>query len=259
MNKSLRLLVTVPVYGQIEFTHAVVRDLWREKADFMIIDNGNSYEALGDERVIRPGRNLGWAGGSNLGFRTAFSEGYEWAMTLNNDTRLSCGFFDGLLHASIPRDAGVVCPLYDDVLAHPALTPSYNGAAERYEPQPRYRVLRIADGTGLTLNREAWTAAGELDTRSFGRFGWGADIDLCIRVREAGFGIYASEMAFMNHLGKKTALDGGSIGSYHLRAGLSMRRGMRKIYGRDWRARINQGNVPIHSLDDGRLVDVNSY
>jgi GT2 family glycosyltransferase len=66
------LLVTVPVYGQHDYTHALVEDLERKDADYLIVDNRGDYPKLGGEQVIRPGENLGWAGGSDLGFRIAF-------------------------------------------------------------------------------------------------------------------------------------------------------------------------------------------
>lgn len=56
------LLVTVPVFGQIEYTHALVGDLEREGVDYMIVDNKGDYSPVADERVHTPGRNTGWAG-----------------------------------------------------------------------------------------------------------------------------------------------------------------------------------------------------
>ena len=86
------MLITIPVFGQHEYTHALVGDLEREGAEYLIVDNRGDYPKISNERITTPGENLGWAGGSDLGFRVAFSEGYSHAMTLNNDTRLSKGF-----------------------------------------------------------------------------------------------------------------------------------------------------------------------
>lgn len=33
------LMITVPVFGQHEYTHALVADLEREGADYLIVDN----------------------------------------------------------------------------------------------------------------------------------------------------------------------------------------------------------------------------
>ena len=66
-NQVVSLLITVPVYGQHDLTHALVQDLEREGAEYLILDNGGDYPALGNERIVRPGRNLGWAGGVTAG------------------------------------------------------------------------------------------------------------------------------------------------------------------------------------------------
>src|ERR1700737_2269067 len=106
-NQLVPLLITVPVYGQHEYTHALVHDLEREGADYLIVDNRGDYSAVSKERVLKPGENLGWAGGSDLGFRIAFSEGYSHAMTLNNDTRISGGFVDAVTAPRLPAAVGI--------------------------------------------------------------------------------------------------------------------------------------------------------
>jgi GT2 family glycosyltransferase len=226
------LLIGVPVYGQHEYTHALVADLHREQADFVIIDNKGDYPRVGDEKVITPGRNLGWAGGSNLIFRIAFVNGYTHAMTLNNDTRISQGFIDAVLDSRIPRDAGLIAPVYDDSRAHKALLSDYVGPAGDYHPRPMLRKVPFADGTSLTITRSAWQAIGELDERSFGKFAWGADLDLCLRAKAAGFGVYVTEMAYINHFGQKTGNAENRL--YHARALLRNRQGLRRIWGKGW-------------------------
>ena len=47
--------------------------------------------------------------------------------------------------------------------------------------------------------------SGGLDLRTFERYGWGIDLDLAVRAREAGYGVYITEMAYINHFGHKTA------------------------------------------------------
>jgi GT2 family glycosyltransferase len=77
------VLIAVLVYGQHEYTRALVADLQREGAQYLSIANRGDYPRIGDERVIGPDDNFSWAGGSDLGFRIAFSEGHSHAMTLN--------------------------------------------------------------------------------------------------------------------------------------------------------------------------------
>jgi GT2 family glycosyltransferase len=246
------LFITVPVYGQHDYTHAVVEDLEREGADYLIVDNQGDYPKLGDEQVLRPGENLGWAGGSDLGFRLAFSDGYTHAMTLNNDTRLSKGFVAALLDSRLPDDTGIVGPLYDDPFGFTAMQAEFDGEAADYAPVPRYRRVSAVDGTALVLTREAWRRVGGLDLRTFGRYGWGVDMDLCFRMTEAGFGVYVTEMAFINHFGRKTAHAVYGRTRYQQAAKRRARRGMRELHGKDWYERFSAPPVTFDLIDAGR-------
>lgn len=227
-----KCLVTIPAYGRNELTHAVLPDVLAESdlVDVLIVDNGGHYETVADEWVERPGRNLGWAGASNLGFRTAFHRGYEYALTLNNDTRLSPGFFAGLLDPRLPDDRGLVAPVYDDWWALQAST--YKGAVSDYEPLDFYRRVPMLDGTALMISADAWEKVGGFDERTFGRFSWGSDIDLSMRVAAAGFGLYATERSFLHHAGMVSA--GESVGKrrYFYRAHRDCERALRRLYGR---------------------------
>lgn len=58
-------MITVPVFGQHEYTHALVADLEREGADYLIVDNRGDYPRIGTERVSTPGENLAGPGGAS--------------------------------------------------------------------------------------------------------------------------------------------------------------------------------------------------
>ncbi|WP_082135509.1 glycosyltransferase [Mycobacterium sp. EPa45] len=227
-----KCLVTIPAYGRNELTHAVLGDVMAESdlVDLLIIDNGGHYEAVAGEWVKRPGRNLGWAGASNLGFRTAFHRNYEYALTLNNDTRLSPGFFAGLLDTRLPKDLGLVAPVYNDWWATQAST--YAGAVSDYEPLDYYRRVPMVDGTAMMISANAWETVGGLDERTFGRFAWGSDIDLSMRVAAAGFGIYATERSFLHHEGMVSAAESVGRRRYFFRAHRDCERALRRLYGR---------------------------
>lgn len=239
------VLIGMPVFGQHEYTHAIIGDLKREGADFVIIDNRGDYPRIGNERVITPGTNLGWAGGSDLGFRIAFSEGYSHAMTLNNDTRLSKGFVTGLLDARLPADAGIVGPILD--YGFPSAEDHDKPAAEDYVPRPVYRTVGLAEGTALMLSRTCWQAIGGLDLHSFGRYGWGVDLDLALRARAAGFGVYLTEMAYINHFGRGTAKVRFGRLRYLAGANARMEWSMARMYGPTWRRRFPPGSLPSNT------------
>jgi GT2 family glycosyltransferase len=249
-GNHVSLLITVPVYGQHEYSHALVEDLEREGADYLIVDNRGDYPKLGNEQVIRPGENLGWSGGSELGFRIGFSDGYSHVMTLNNDTRISKGFVAALLDSRLPGDAGLVGPVYDDAIAFKEMLADYEGPAADYAPVPHYRKLSVLDGTALVFTREAWRKVGGLDLRSFGRYGWASSLDLNLRVKLAGFGIYATEMAFINHFGRKTAHAEFGRHRYYLGGKLEVRRGMRRIHGKHWQSELTSEPVIFDFADE---------
>lgn len=223
------LLITVPVFGQHEYTHALVADLEREGADYLIVDNRGDYPKISNERVNTPGENTGWAGGSELGFRIAFAEGYSHAMTLNNDTRISKGFVDALLDPRLPDDVGIVGPMFD--LGFPYAVADEKPEAENYVPRALYRKAPAIEGTALVMSRECWDAVGGMDLATFGRYGWGLDLDLALRAREAGFGLYTTEMAYINHFGRKTANTHFGGRSYHWGASAAMIRGLQRTHG----------------------------
>lgn len=262
-NSLVSVLITVPVFGQPEYTHALVGDLEREGAEYLIVDNRGDYPKISNERVITPVENLGWAGGSDLGFRVAFSEGYSHAITLNNDTRISKGFAAALLDPRLPTDAGIVGPMIDHGL--PYAEADQKPDAADYTPRPQYRAVPAVEGTALMLSHECWQTIGGFDLRSFGRYGWGIDLDLALRARQSGYGLYTTEMAYINHFGRKTAKTHFGSWRYDLGGNLAMVRGLRKLHGwgatlamvrelgiahsRKWRKQFSLDNT-THELED---------
>lgn len=255
-HNAVKCLAIIPAYGRVELTHTVLSDINAQSSrpDVLVVDNGGGYVALGGEEVIRPKGNIGWAGASNLGFRAAFSSGYRVALTLNNDTRLSPGFFDGLLDPRLPDDVGLLSPLYDQG-SWVAQVCDYKGPASQYRPRDHYRSVAGVDGTAMAMFADAWTAVGDLDCRTFGKFAWGAEVDLCIRVRAAGFGIYVTERSFVNHLGKVSASERHGMRRYRKTATSDMRRGMRRLYSRNQAAQLKTAEPVRYPLVDQPLRD----
>lgn len=223
------VLITVPVFGQHEYTHALVSDLEREGAEYLIVDNRGDYPKISTERVIASGENLGWAGGSELGFQVAFSEGYSHALTLNNDTRISHGFVAALLDRRLPVDAGIVGPMIDH--GFPYAEADQKPDAADYVPRPQYRAVPAVEGTALMLSRDCWQNIGGLDLHTFRRYGWGIDLDLALRAQKAGYGVYTTEMAYINHFGGKTANRRFGSWRYRWAGNVAMFRGLRRVHG----------------------------
>lgn len=230
----MSLLITIPVFGQHEYTHALVSDLEREGAEYLIIDNRGDYPRVRNERVITPGENLGWARGSDFGLRIAFAEGYSHAMTLNNDTRISQGFVAGLVDSRLAADAGIIGPMIDH--GFPCAVDRQRPDAADFIPRPQYRAVFAVEGTALSVTRECWEEIGGLDVSTFGTYGWGIDLDLALRARKAGYGVYVTEMAYINHFGGKTAkMHFGNL-RYKVGGNVVMMQGLRRLHG--WRTAV---------------------
>lgn len=232
-------LVVVPVLGNLKMTHTLLADVAREShlVDVLIIDNGCDYSRFRSERCFVPGRNIGWLSACNAGLEIGHAEGYAATILLNNDTRLSFGFFAGLLEASRAPSVGLCAPFYDDVWR--VQRSGYSGCAAQYQPECVLRDAPFADGTCLLVKREAYERVGQLDAERFGRYGWAADFDYALRVRAAGLRVCVTGMSYLNHYGGTTA------SSLHPRyselACEEAMAGMAARYGPDWSDLLGDG------------------
>ncbi len=233
-----RMLVVIPAYGLVHLTRDAVADALREPdhALVLVIDNEGDYRAVAGETIVRPGRNLGWLRASNAGMQAALDAGATGAVLLNNDTRLSDGFFAGLAQAHEARRDAVLAPLYDDIVPeqHYDLT---DGLAS-FVPRPVEVSAARIDGTCVLVPRHVMLAIGLLDERRFGRHGWGGIDDYFLRARNAGFDVAVTYRSFVQHLG------GGSAGRttrYAYFAQAEMIVGMTRKYGTHWRDNFEPG------------------
>jgi GT2 family glycosyltransferase len=235
-GRVARVLVVVPVYGHVDVTHALMRDLRREGslADVVVVDNLGDYEALFDEEVLKPGRNLGWAGGTNFGTeecRRADHAGFVW---LNNDTRLAEGFIAGLLRSEADTGGGVIGPFYDCHWLHQRLAD--RPAVESYHPRRRHYRAPFLDGTCMYIPATTVDRIGLLDAETFAPLGWGAEIDYCLQARAAGIRIVVTEAAYLHHERSVTAqtMFGGGYEEYFGKAYPVALEGLRRKWGPDW-------------------------
>ncbi len=199
------IVVVIPTYGQTHLTHTLLTDIAAEDelVDAVIVDNIGDYTPHASERVLRPDRNLGWAGGCNHALTHPVTASADAVVLLNNDTHLSCGFFTGLLDAYASTGAALLGPLYDNGWEHQlAAAP---GPADRYQPVQQHRAVPFLDGTCLFIPRTTLETVGHLNTVPWPRYGWGCDKDYALRVRLTGGQIVVTALAYLNHLGRQTA------------------------------------------------------
>ena len=163
-------------------------------------------------RVIEAGRNLGFAGGNNVGIRASTGTNL---LLLNSDTIVPPGGIDGLLSAlDRHADVSVVGPRLVDVSGHAELS-----FGAMVSPLAQIRQQRIARGdvdaytrserypdwvTGacLLVRRADAEAAGLLDERYFMYM---EDVDFCAAIRARGRRVLFTPAVEVTHLRGRSA------------------------------------------------------
>jgi GT2 family glycosyltransferase len=191
--------------------------------ELVVVDQSGDLAEVPRARLVRPGRNLGFAAGSNAGARAARA---GRLLFLNPDARPDRGALAAIgdAFARWPDAAGVVPKLVGEdgspqsawqlrrlpsplaLLAHAFFAAP--GEA-RSEPAAGARIEQPA-AAALALRREAFEGLGGFDERFFPA--WWEDVDLARRLRDAGGELrYAPEAIFRHRLG-------GSVGTLGYRA-----------------------------------------
>ena len=169
------------------------------------VDNGSTdgsaeaiAESFGDVELIALERNLGFAGGMNVGIRAALTRDAAYVLTLNNDTIVERGFAEPLVAAlQSDPEAAAACSqiLFADEAARSgtrstlAFTPWYQGRQLRYGERPlppetkAYRTDRACAGAMLAP-RGALEHVGLFDESLFA---YAEDVDWSLRGREHGY------------------------------------------------------------------------
>ncbi|MBN1656859.1 MAG: glycosyltransferase family 2 protein [Anaerolineae bacterium] len=177
----------------------------------VVVDNGSTDDSVARIAQEYPkaaqivnDENLGFAAGANQGIGWAMSAGCAYALVLNNDTTVAPDLLQRLIGAA-ERDPriGILSPriLYFD---RPEQTWHLAARWHRWLPMPVHiwnTEVEIVEadfvsGCGMMLRSSALEAAGYFDTSYFM---YGEDVDLCIRIKAAGYRVVAVPGARMWH------------------------------------------------------------
>lgn len=232
-DKAGRVLVVIPVFGEQATTHALLDDLRRDadRTDVVVVDNRGDYATAADETVLRPGGNLGWAGGTNHGTAIARRKDHVAFVWLNNDTRLSRRFVAGLRRSWEDTGAAVLGPVYNCHWRHQRLEPAVS--LRRFRPRAATYRAPFIDGTCMFVSADTVDALGLLDAEAFAPLGWGAEIDYCLRARAAGLTVAVTRRAYLHHERAVTARAVfGDYDNYHAAAYPSCLKALSDRWGR---------------------------
>jgi GT2 family glycosyltransferase len=200
--------------------------------EVVCVDNGSTDGSVEAVRAAHPevhlvenGRNLGFAGGNNVGLRYALEHGAQWAVLVNNDATLAPDAVDRLRRAAAEHPAAGMLAgkvFFDEPpdriwFAGQRFWPAfgYSGRPRGYGRRdgPRYRRAYRTDraaGAFMAVSRRVVDAVGLLDEDLFA---YVEDVDWSRRARAAGFEIWFVPDALAWHA--VSASTGGERASTH--------------------------------------------
>ena len=200
-----KVAAVVLSWNRREDTLACVRSLRGENVDVIVVDNASvdgTADALEGVEVIRNDRNLGYAGGMNVGIRRALERGADAVLLLNNDVLVEPGSIATLI-ADVDG-AAAVCPVivfardpeqiwYAGATFDP--TGGYNGRHLTDEPNGVRETERIC-GAAVLIRRETLERVGLFDEDLFAYY---EDADWSLRAREHGLPLLVTPASRVRH------------------------------------------------------------
>ena len=231
--ESFDVSIVIPVYNNFSYTKQCIFSIFKNHPlldfEIIIIDNGSTdktkeyfanFHGLKNFRFISNDENLGFAKASNMGAKVSNSENI---LFLNNDTVVSKGAIDELYYSITAGSAkslkiGAAGPL----LLYPDKKIQEAGIMfeERLVPYNAYSRMDIS-GCGqsdiknaiyirsynaltaacLMLKKEIFEAVGGFDEGYINGF---EDVDLCLKLREAGYMLIFNPKSIIFHFEEKT-------------------------------------------------------
>jgi len=185
-------------------------------------------------------KNLGFAQGNNIGIQWALKKDYDYFLLLNNDTLVDKSLLIHLFKV-IKKDKKIAITVPKIYFA-----PGYEYHRDRYTPEERGRVIwyaggridwqnvlafhhgvdqvdkgqfnrleetNFASGCCFLIKRKVLKKVGLFDQRYFLYL---EDVDLCQRVKEAGFKIVFVPQAKVWHKNAGSSKVGGGLHDYYL-------------------------------------------
>ena len=192
-----RVSIIIPSYGEAktlkEVLHSVLQSTYEEK-EVIVVDNGISNETLNqlaelrDVKIIKPGKNLGAAGGRNLGAK--YSAG-DYILFLDHDVVLEKDTIAKMINIlETNTDIGVVGP---QILFRSYTDKVWWSGGTVKIPSGRVvmsnrKLSGIVDTdvvpAAIMVRRELFERIGGFYEKYFATF---EDSDFCFRVKRAGY------------------------------------------------------------------------
>jgi len=152
--------------------------------------------AYGGCEIVQTDRNLGYAGGMNVGVSRLLARGVDQILLLTHDASLRPGALEALRAALAAQPRfGILAPALvlagsDIPFSFGGLT-SADGATSHLKEPPAQTADGVfacdwVDGGTMLVRREVFERVGDFDERFWG---YCEEADLCLRSRQAGLGV----------------------------------------------------------------------
>lgn len=210
--------IIIPAFNEVAYCRRCVASIFANTPDWpyrlILVDNGSTdgagefFDSVSGATVVHSEKNLGFAGGVNLGL--AHAEGH--VLLLNNDTLVPRGWLGRLARAlESAENIGMVGPRSNCVSGEQqidglsfASMDEINAFADEWAAGHAGRLRDVTRLVGfcLLIREEAFKAVGLFD-ESYG-IGNYEDDDYGCRVMDAGYRLCIAEEAFVFHFGSRT-------------------------------------------------------
>jgi len=254
-SSSLEALsAVVPTLGASPLLIPCLEALRREGAEIVVVDQGRTPAPVPShlaDRIVRPGRNLGFAAGTNAGIAEAAG---EWIATVNDDALVEPGWAAALIAALEADPKAAAAQGVNVILDRPEIADGCGLEWNRWwqavqighgkpAPGPEGAVREIfgVSATAAVYRRSALPEGEVFDP---GLVSYYEDVDLAVRLRKKDWRALLVPSARALHAGSLTGRT------------LSRER-WRLVYGNRWRVaarHLESGfwpRVPLLAARDG--------
>jgi GT2 family glycosyltransferase len=208
----------------------------------IVVDNGSTNDSVSRIRAAHPdilllesSKNLGFAGGNNIGMRYALSDKAEYVWLLNNDTKPAQDSLSKLVAkaGTDPKIAAVASVCY--YADNPSVVQVWAGAkvnlwigyARNFTEPQSDQSLDALYGASMLIARPALEQVGLLDE---GFFHYWEETELSVRLRKAGWRLAAAPGSRILHkVGASTGGYNPVLDRYFTTSGLRILRLHSKI------------------------------